>query len=337
MQSFLDWFRSTFPYYRGACDNAACGASGTPPASTTTTTTAPNMQSQSTFLGLSCANHTEATTGKAAVVEYWACPMCGVVTRSPRYNAALAILHSRRGRCGEYNLLLLRMLQALGHSCRWVYDKDNGHIWSEVQWDEDRDRGVGGGGSGSATTRTEAICRCLENSGTDDEDNSTSHLGGRRRQWLHLDPCEAAVNQNLLCEQQWGRYMATVFAFCAPPFCGALPVNDDDSGDDDDDQVGRRHKVGSESPILTMIPTIEDVTDHYRRSKQSSWWLFTSRWRRPTAIDAASVALRDKIVALQAAKKSRESCNAVTDTAARQQQQHHHHAEIVPDPVSSSG
>jgi hypothetical protein len=263
--------------------------------------------------------------------------MCGVVTRSPRYNTALAILHSRRGRCGEYNLLLLRMLQALGHSCRWVYDQGNGHIWSEVQWDEDRDRGVGGGGSGSTTTRTEAICRCLENSGTDDEDNSTSHLGGRRRQWLHLDPCEAAVNQNLLCEQQWGRYMATVFAFCAPPFCGALPVNDDDSGDDDDDQVGRRHKVGSESPILTMIPTIEDVTDHYRRSKKSSWWLFTSRWRRPTAIDAASVALRDKIVALQAAKKSRESCNAVTDTAARQQQQHHHHAEIVPDPVSSSG
>jgi len=218
MQEFLDWFRSTFPYYYDTCD--ACGASSLS-----------SEEMMHTFLGVSCPSSDESMVGKAKQVEFFGCPKCGSVTRFPRFNAAIPICENRRGRCGEYNLLLLRMLQALGHTCRYVVDLGNGHAWSEVQWD-------------SATTR-----------------NNTN------RRWLHLDPCEAAVNKNLLY-QEWGRHLTSVFAFCAPPF------------------------VFDESHHREAIPIIEDVTDNYK--SQRSWF----RWRQ-TTIDEVSVVLHDKVDTLQ--------------------------------------
>jgi hypothetical protein len=183
--------------------------------------------------------------GKAKKVEFFACPKCGFVTRFPRFNAAMSICENRRGRCGEYNLLLLRMLQALGHTCRQVFDFQNDHAWSEVQWDD---------GTRSSADR-----------------NNTS----RQRRWLHLDPCEAAVNKNLLYQQGWGRCITSVFAFCAPPF-----ISDNESENQGE-----------------AIPLIEDVTDHYISQRP---WLHL--WRR-RAIDKASVILRDRVAKLQEKKK----------------------------------
>lgn len=222
MQEFLDWFRSRFPYYYDKCD--ACGASSTS-----------MEETQHTFLGISYPDNDELTLGKATQAEFFCCPKCGSVTRFPRFITALSVCENGRGRCGEYSLLLLRMLQALGHTCRYVFDCGNGHIWSEVLWDGGADR-----------------------------NNSN-------RRWLHLDPCEAAVNKTKLY-QDWGRHLTSVFAFCAPPFV-----------DDESQNQGE------------AIPMIEDVTDHY--TSQRSWF----RWRRRT-IDKASVLLRDKIAALQKEK-----------------------------------
>jgi transglutaminase-like putative cysteine protease len=35
------------------------------------------------------------------------------------------VLDTRRGRCGEYSVLVLHMLQALGYTARWVVDRDD--------------------------------------------------------------------------------------------------------------------------------------------------------------------------------------------------------------------
>jgi len=219
MQDFLDWFRSTFPYYYDKCD--ACGTSSSTVEGT-----------RRTFLGVACPNKKELTIGRANKVEFFVCPNCSSVTRFPRLNAAIPICENRRGRCGEYNLLLLRMLQALGHTCRCVVDCGHDHVWSEVQWD--------GAGTGNSTDR----------------------------RLLHLDPCEAAVNKNLLY-QEWGRHLTSVFAICAPPF-----VTDENSSQGE------------------AIPIIEDVTDRY--TSQKVWF----RWRQKI-IDEASAALNDKISALK--------------------------------------
>jgi len=73
------------------------------------------------------------------------CGTCGSLTRFPRYNAAAPVLARRRGRCGEYDMLLFRTLRALGHRCRWVLDWGD-HVWAEV-WLEDGE-GIGRMGKG---------------------------------------------------------------------------------------------------------------------------------------------------------------------------------------------
>lgn len=42
------------------------------------------------------------------------------------------VLDTRRGRCGEYSVLMMRMLEALGYACRWVVDWSD-HVWVEAR------------------------------------------------------------------------------------------------------------------------------------------------------------------------------------------------------------
>lgn len=35
------------------------------------------------------------------------------------------VVAARRGRCGEYSILMLRILQELGYTARWVVDRDD--------------------------------------------------------------------------------------------------------------------------------------------------------------------------------------------------------------------
>ena len=76
------------------------------------------------------------------------------------------MLETRRGRCGEYSILLMRMLDLLGYQARWVVDWAD-HVWCEV-WVND--------------------------------------------QWVHMDPCEASVNEPLIYEG-WGKNQTYILSF----------------------------------------------------------------------------------------------------------------------------
>ena len=41
------------------------------------------------------------------------------------------MLETRRGRCGEYSILMLLFLQVLGYEARWIVDRED-HVWAEV-------------------------------------------------------------------------------------------------------------------------------------------------------------------------------------------------------------
>lgn len=51
-----------------------------------------------------------------------------------RYTAVSKVLDTQRGRCGEYSVLMLRLLEALGYTCRWVVDWAD-HVWVEARVD----------------------------------------------------------------------------------------------------------------------------------------------------------------------------------------------------------
>jgi hypothetical protein len=155
LQSFLDWFRTTFPYYYDKCHK--CGAS-----------CKQDGQDDGSFVGYVYPEQDELA-GKAGRTEIYRCHKCHTVTRFPRFNSASHVLHEKRGRCGEYSMLLYRMLRAMGHETRWIVDWSD-HVWCELLWD------------------------------------------GR---WVHLDPCEAAVDAPLLY-QEWGKQQTYIIAFYAP-------------------------------------------------------------------------------------------------------------------------
>jgi hypothetical protein len=114
----------------------------------------------------------EELEGKASRTELYLCKECNSLTRFPRYNSASWIIQHGRGRCGEYSMLLYRMLRALGYEARWIVD------WSDHVFCEAR-------------------------------------LYGSSK-WVHLDPCEAAVDKPLLY-QEWGKEQTYIIAFHAPP------------------------------------------------------------------------------------------------------------------------
>lgn len=47
------------------------------------------------------------------------------------------VLNTRRGRCGEYSVLMMRLLQSLGYRARWTIDRAD-HVstggYSNVAW-----------------------------------------------------------------------------------------------------------------------------------------------------------------------------------------------------------
>lgn len=89
------------------------------------------------------------------------------MSRFARFNdVAKTLLDTQRGRCGEYSVVALALVEALGYNARWIVDWAD-HLWVEV---------------------------CV---------------GGR---WVHLDPCEAAVDEPLLYES-WGKNQTFIMAF----------------------------------------------------------------------------------------------------------------------------
>lgn len=202
-KEFLEWFRGRFPYYYDRCSH--CGASIREDVANNIITDNSIDQAKAgghkTFLGYVYPLDAELK-GKASRTELYQCHKCDSFTRFPRFNSAWHVMEHGRGRCGEYSMLLFRMLRALGHEARWVVDWAD-HVWTEVY--------------------------CPRSGG-----------------WIHLDPCEAAVQENLLY-QSWGKRQTYVLGFYAP-----LRDNIDDDG-----------STMSSTSTSTSTPLIEDITRTY--------------------------------------------------------------------------
>jgi Transglutaminase-like superfamily len=162
LNHFLEWFRSQYPYYYDRCDS--CGSSYKEE---------PQKEDQEkdegSFLGYVFPSEDELS-GKAGRTELYQCHKCQSFTRFPRFNKAQAILDKHRGRCGEYSMLLYRMLSSMGHQARWIVDWSD-HVWTEILLDD--------------------------------------------HHWIHLDPCEAAVDKPLLY-QEWGKQQTYIIGFYSP-------------------------------------------------------------------------------------------------------------------------
>lgn len=208
LQHFLEWFRRGFPYYYDRCDTCGASAKDDPPQEEQVKEEASDIDggdNDGTFLGYVYPSEQELI-GKAGRTEIYQCHKCGSFTRFPRYNAASSVIQNKRGRCGEYSMLLFRILRATGHEARWVVDWAD-HVWAEVRLN---------------------------------------------KKWIHLDPCEAAVDQPLLY-QGWGKQQTYIVAFHAPVPVGCTrPANL---------TLPTLHYANTTH--LSRVPLIEDVTTRY--------------------------------------------------------------------------
>jgi thiol-disulfide isomerase/thioredoxin len=120
--SLLDWFKTKF--FRWVDKPRCC-----------------QCQSVSTSLvnGKSPPT-TEEAKGMANVVELFSCDTCGSITRFPRFNHPVALLHTREGRCGEWSNCFMLIARSVGFETRLVYDSAD-HVWCEV-WMDSREEWV---------------------------------------------------------------------------------------------------------------------------------------------------------------------------------------------------
>lgn len=146
IKDFAIWFKQHFPYYYDNCLN--CG----------------NVRSNIWFGSVYPSNMER--TYLAGKTELYSCTKCNRTSRFPRFNEVTKVLETRTGRCGEYSILMFRMLKVLGYDVRYIADWAD-HVWIEALVHND---------------------------------------------WIHIDPCEAAVNEPLIY-QGWGKNQTYIFAF----------------------------------------------------------------------------------------------------------------------------
>mmetsp|Transcript_24497 Transcript_24497/g.23524 ORF Transcript_24497/g.23524 Transcript_24497/m.23524 type:complete len:456 (+) Transcript_24497:119-1486(+) len=160
LKEFAVWFRDEFPYYYHQCLH--CG-----------------QKDGNSCYGLVFPSGEEQQF-EAGRTELYICSNknCGLTSRFPRFNAVHKILDTRRGRCGEYSILMMRMLQLLGYEAKWVVDWAD-HVWCEV---------------------------FVDSSGEDIITDIEEH------NWVHLDPCEASVNEPLIY-QGWGKNQTYIVSY----------------------------------------------------------------------------------------------------------------------------
>lgn len=275
MHHFLEWFRKTFPYYYDRCDD--CGASQKDElaqrpqdvADQTNEEDDDDDDDNSTFLGYIYPDEFEIS-GKASRTELYQCHNCGSFTRFPRYNSAMDIIQSRRGRCGEYSLLLYRFLRALNHDARWVVDWAD-HVWAEVLIGDNNTGPVEVGGAKSGVNEP--------------------YDGSPR--WVHLDPCEAAVDKPLLYEE-WGKKQTYIIALYAPLRYQALQVQNRNNGS----FLGHLGRLTNGAALASNVANfddkvsllVEDVTQQYTSDNRE-----TICKRREESDDEVRAAIHDAI------------------------------------------
>ena len=212
-----------------------------------------------TFLGYIYPTKDELK-GKAGRTELYQCHKCHKYTRFPRFNAATSVLQAERGRCGEYSMLLYRMLRALGHESHWVVDWAD-HVWAEI------------------------------------------YLNDR---WIHLDPCEAAVDEPLLYEG-WGKKQTYIVGFHAP----RLPHQQDGTGTTTTTPAAAAalDSVFATTAADSQMPTIEDVTQYYTSSNST-----VIQGRREESAESIQESVQETAKSLKA--KQRELFMSKTDKKA---------------------
>jgi hypothetical protein len=146
IKDFAVWFKQQFPYYYDNCIH--CGNART-----------------NTWYGSVYPSNVERTY-RAGNTELFSCVKCNCTSRFPRFNEVSKVLETRTGRCGEYSVLIFRMLKVLGYKVRYIADWAD-HVWVEAQVHND---------------------------------------------WIHIDPCEAAVNEPLIY-QGWGKNQTYIFSY----------------------------------------------------------------------------------------------------------------------------
>lgn len=88
------------------------------------------------LLQIEPASTEERADGGAGRTEVYKCPRCTNLTRFPRYNSALKLLETRRGRCGEWANCFALCCRAAGLPVRLVWDSTD-HIWVEIFSEEE--------------------------------------------------------------------------------------------------------------------------------------------------------------------------------------------------------
>lgn len=191
------------------------------------------------FVGYVAPSQSERL-GNASRTELYRCRSCSAFTRFPRYNKALWVTQTRRGRCGEYSMLLYRMLRALGYKrIRWVVDWAD-HVWVEASLGDDI---IG-------------VVRSNNDSISDNENDKKKMMIGR---WVHLDPCEAAIDNPLLYSS-WGKNQTYLVAFYDPLLSSATTSSASVADGDNYDCNGKDY-------MSMTSPVVEDVTLRYTSDK----------------------------------------------------------------------
>lgn len=143
LQDFLNWFRAKFPYFYDRCNVCHSSYKEENDATNNNQDHDDYMEEEDghddddddelhgTFLGYIYPNQNELI-GKATRTELYQCHVCHEYNRFPRFNSIRHIVTRGQGRCGEYSILLFRILRVLGHQVRWVVDWSD-HVWTEVR------------------------------------------------------------------------------------------------------------------------------------------------------------------------------------------------------------
>jgi Transglutaminase-like superfamily len=315
IKTFLEWFRTKFPYYHDRCQS--CGASLREEranrrsesaalqgeASTSNSTLSDSIlppircennenhsssqnacdndndendedhdddeEEERTFLGYVYPEAHELA-GKASRTELYQCHVCSEFFRFPRYNAVSYVVSDHRGRCGEYSMLLFRIMRALGHETRWVVDWAD-HVWVEI----------------AVPT---AFLPPSTRSSHGASDAATSSVSSTGFRWIHLDPCEAAVDENLLYES-WGKKPTYIVSFYAPQSSSPtasfpLTRHSDHRWGASTTQIIASVSATSVPSIVSTTPSVVDVTGDYT---SHSWEEVVSRRSESDAEVASAI------------------------------------------------